>query len=259
MADDRQTWDIIAPAWDESVGDGSDFQKLLVFPTTDAFLQPGPGQRILDVCCGNGNYTRRLGRNGCEVVAFDGSAKMIELARARTRPEHGQIAYAVADACDEASLNQLTGPAFDAVVCSMAMMDLPTLDPLLRFVRRVLKPGSPFVFSVGHPAFHTNEPLKFATQSDGGEDDGAAAQTFGLLVTRYLTDWPHPSRGLLTQPVPNMLYHRPLSGLLRACFSAGFTLDALEEPAFPPDTRLRSPFSWARRPDLPPVLICRLR
>ncbi|MFN4241602.1 MAG: class I SAM-dependent methyltransferase [Tepidisphaerales bacterium] len=257
---DCADWDAIADHWDAQVGEGSDFQKLLVFPATDRLLELRGGEVVLDACCGNGHHARRLAARGCRVVAFDGSARMIHHARRRHRPGSGDVVYHVADACDIDALRQALGDErFDAAVCTMALMDLPTLEPLLHAVRTSLRPGGRFVFSVAHPAFFSNEPLKWAQQDDGGETDGRPRQTFGVLVTRYLTPWPHPSRGLLGQPRAHTMYHRPLSELLGACFAAGFVVTALAEPAFPPDTRLRSPFSWARRPELPPVLVVRLQ
>jgi SAM-dependent methyltransferase len=256
-SDQREDWNAIAPTWDESIAEGNDFQKMLIVPVTDHLLCPEPGMRILDACCGNGNYSRKLGQNRCEVIAFDGSSVMIDRAKKRTKPEHGNISFAVADACDEqAVLDVIGNRPLDAAVSSMAFMDLPDILPLLRAVRASLKPKAPFVFSVGHPCFHSNEAIKWATQTDG---EGEASQSFGVLVMRYISDWKHQSRGLLNQPIPHTMWHRPISTLLRDCFAAGFVVDALEEPTFPVDTRMRSPFAWSRRPEIPPVLVVRLR
>ena len=257
---DLEIWNAIADHWDKQVGEGSDFQKHLVIPATDRLLDVRPGQRVLDCCCGNGNYARKLfaatgSAPGAEVVAFDGSSRMIELCR--EKPGSELIEYHVADATDEAAILEVAaGRVFDRVVCTMAMMDLPTIEPLLRAVRAVIRPHAPFVFSIGHPSFHTNEAQMLAVQDHG---QGDANQDFSVIVKRYLTAWPHWSRGLLDQPRAHMLYHRSLSDILRTCFLCGFVIDGLEEPAFDPDTRLRSPFSWARRPEIPPVMVVRLR
>ena len=258
MSDDpREIWNDIAAHWDQQVGEGNDFQKQLVMPATDRLLVPGKRARVLDACCGNGNYARRLGRCGCEVVAFDGAPTFIDRARERTAASDGAIRYAVADACDEAAIVGLSeGRPFDAAVCSFAVMDLPVIEPLFRAVRRVLVPGGRFVFSTGHPAFHTNESRLIAHQDHG---EGEATQVFGVEVVRYKTDWPHASRGILGQPRPHWVYHRSLSTLLNSAFACGFTMDGLEEPTFAPDSRARSPFSWARRPDIPPAIVVRLR
>ncbi|MFT3786994.1 MAG: class I SAM-dependent methyltransferase [Tepidisphaeraceae bacterium] len=249
-------WDTIAPYWDEQVGEGNDFQKQLIFPTTDRLLTPKAGERILDACCGNGGYARRLGRMGCDVLAFDGSAAFVEIAKSKTKAVDDRIEYRHLDACDASALRTLNDQSFDAVVCSMALMDLPTIDPLVQAVRRVLKQGGRFVWSVGHPCFHTNEAVKVGTQIDG---EGEPVQTFGCLVTRYKTDWIHESRGLLNQPVSHTMWHRSIGTLMQSSFEAGFVVDGFAEPSFEPDTRARSPFSWARRPEIPPVLVVRCR
>ncbi len=255
--DPLDIWNQIASHWDEQVGEGNDFQKQLVMPATTRLLAPTARERILDACCGNGNYSRRLGRMGCEVLAFDGAAKFIQIAEARTQAADGSIEYRVIDACDEDAVKSLAPAAsFDAAVCSFAVMDLPTLSPLFRAVKALLTPRGRFVFSFGHPAFHTNESQMVARQNHG---EGTPTQFFGVEVIRYASDWPHKSRGLLNQPEAHWIYHRSLSTILRECFEAGFVVDGLEEPTFEPDTRARSPFAWARRTEIPPAMVIRLR
>ena len=46
-------------------------------------LNPQPGDFVLDVACGNGNYAAYLAERGVDVLAFDFSPRMIELARRR--------------------------------------------------------------------------------------------------------------------------------------------------------------------------------
>jgi 2-polyprenyl-3-methyl-5-hydroxy-6-metoxy-1,4-benzoquinol methylase len=67
----RDVWESLAEFWDEQIGEGNDFQKTLIIPATDKLLDPKPGETILDVACGNGNYSRHLGRRGVHVVACD--------------------------------------------------------------------------------------------------------------------------------------------------------------------------------------------
>ena len=51
----------------------------------------------------------------------------------------------------------------------------------------------------------------------------------------------------------------PLSMLLASCFKAGFVLDGMEEPASPRGSSAKNPFAWAKRPDIPPAIVLRLR
>src|SRR3954447_7032009 len=51
-------------------------------------LAPKPGERILDLGCGDGALTQKLVDLGCEVVAVDSSAPQVEAARNRGLDAH---------------------------------------------------------------------------------------------------------------------------------------------------------------------------
>src|SRR3981081_1238949 len=69
-----QTWD---PA---SYARNARFVSDLGSPVIE-LLAPQPGERVLDLGCGDGALTRKLVEFGCEVVAIDASAPQIEAAR----------------------------------------------------------------------------------------------------------------------------------------------------------------------------------
>jgi 2-polyprenyl-3-methyl-5-hydroxy-6-metoxy-1,4-benzoquinol methylase len=252
----RSVWERIALWWDSAIGEGNEFQRELIMPATDRLLAARPGDAVLDAACGNGNYSRRLARAGARVVAFDGSPTFIERARSRAKPEDGDIEYLVLDATDESALLSLGESRFDAAVCSMAMMDLPAISPLLCAVRRLLKPGGRFVFSIPHPCFNSSRSRMTAELV---EDRGKFSQIHGVHVIEYLRPTAELSSGIINQPEPHYLFHRPMSLLLAECVAAGFVLDGMEEPAFAPGTSAKSAFSWAKRPQIPPAMVVRLR
>lgn len=223
-------------------------------PATDRLLGVRAGERVLDICCGNGNYARRLARAGARVTAFDGAEDFLEAARRRTTPDDGGIEYHLIDATDEQAMRQLGAGTFDAAVCSMAMMDLPAIQPLLRATRVLLRPGGRLVFSVSHPCFNSNASVMTAELHNG---EGKLEQVFGVSITRYLSTNQDLSSGILHQPEPHWSFHRPLSALLGECFAAGFVLSGIEEPAYPRSTG-GNPFSWKKRPEIPPALVCRM-
>ena len=79
----RDVWERLGQWWDQAIGEGNDFQKTLIIPATDQLLEPRRDQLILDVACGNGNYSRRLAELGARVVACDFSQSILDLARAK--------------------------------------------------------------------------------------------------------------------------------------------------------------------------------
>ncbi|HLB29507.1 MAG TPA: class I SAM-dependent methyltransferase, partial [Dehalococcoidia bacterium] len=158
--DAQARWEANAEFWDERFGEGNSFQKLLIGPSTERLLAVRPGATVLDIACGNGAFSRRLAHLGAQVVAFDFSRRFLERARTRTTEHADRIEYKLVDATDEAQLLALGPQRFDAAVCTMALMDMATIEPLLSALGQLLKPGGPFVFSVMHPCFNNTAGCK---------------------------------------------------------------------------------------------------
>ena len=89
----RSTWDELAAFWDERVESGSTWQRHLIQPAVERLLLLQPGERVLEIACGNGEFARRMSELGGQVLAVDFSDGMLERASARGRhrlPAHGR-------------------------------------------------------------------------------------------------------------------------------------------------------------------------
>src|SRR5919201_6531370 len=150
----RQAWDHNAAFWDERMGEGNDFVEVLIWPTTERLLDLRPRERVLDIACGNGLTSRRMAALGTEVIAADFSEQMIRHAKRRTVAEPNRIQYLVLDATNYDALLALGEGTFDAALCNMALFDMAEIDPLMRAVGKLMRPGGRFVFSVIHPCFN---------------------------------------------------------------------------------------------------------
>ena len=128
----RDRWDTKAAFWDEHMADGNQFQRELIGPALERLLHLQPGERVLDVACGNGVNARWMARLGAEVLGIDFSRVFLERAAARKTPWDERITYQEIDATDEAALLALGEGTFNAIVCSMALMDMAEIGPLLR-------------------------------------------------------------------------------------------------------------------------------
>lgn len=254
--ENRRIWDANAHWWDDRIGDGNDFQTLLIEPATERLLAVSTADVILDIACGAGRFARRMAELGATVVGFDYSAKFIERARARTA-DNVTVEYHVLDAAKAAAVQSLGVRRFDKAVCTMALMDMPEINPLLSALTRVLKPGGVFVFSVTHPCFHSAAVHRFAEMYE--EEAGRHIIRTGVKVSSYVTPFARKTEGIIGQPEPQYYYHRPIHLLFQSCFNGGFVMDGIEEPALPKPDKQKAGVRWDDMPAIPPVMVVRMR
>lgn len=251
-------WDNIAEWWDDIIGDGNAFQDYLIEPSQERLLELKSGQRVLDIACGAGRFTRRMAAKGVSILAFDHSEKFIERARQRTTENADRIEYRVINATDKAAMLELGKKEFDAAVCTMGIMDMSSITPMISVLPELLKPGGCFVFSVSHPAFNSGTTQLIAEEKYLDRDLKTIS---GVKLTKYSQAFMHLGIGISGQSEPQYYFHRPISMLFNTCFKYGFSLDGMEEPAIPEelaDSRT-SPLNWAKLSYIPPVLVARMR
>lgn len=254
--ENRRVWDVNARWWDDRIGDGNDFQTLLIEPATERLLNIVAGDTILDVACGGGRFARRMAERGARVVAFDSSAEFVARARERT-PGDAPIEYLVVDAANEVALASLGANRFDKAVCTMALMDMAEIGPLFTALPRLLTRGGSFVFSVVHPCFHSAEVQRFAETAE--DASGRHVTRAGVKVSAYLSPFARKTEGIVGQPEPQWFFHRSLGVLCRYGFQAGFVVDGIEEPGLPASRGAEVGVRWHDMPEIPPVLAVRMK
>ena len=102
------------------------------------WLNPKPGEKILDLGCGDGVLTAQIAERGANVLGVDASPEMVDAARNR-----GITAQTI-DAAQMTFQRQ-----FDAVFSNAALHWIHDQQGLLRGVARALKPGGRFVAEMG--------------------------------------------------------------------------------------------------------------
>jgi trans-aconitate methyltransferase len=101
-------------------------------------LDPQPGERILDVGCGEGTLTRQIVARGATVLGIDNSPEMVEAARA------GGIDALLLDAADMQFFAE-----FDAAFSNATLHWVLEKQQAARAIYRALKPGGRFAGEMG--------------------------------------------------------------------------------------------------------------
>lgn len=150
----RQTWS--AQDYDAHARFVSD----LAGPALE-WLAPQPGERILDLGCGDGAVTAALKAMGAEVVGVDTSEALLAAARARGLDARRMDGQALEFA-----------PEFDAVFSNAALHWMTDPEAVIAGVHRALKDGGRFVAEFGG---HGNvaaivTAMRATAQRIGGEE-----------------------------------------------------------------------------------------
>lgn len=127
-----------ASRWDpRAYAANAAFVPAMGAPVLD-LLAPRPGERILDIGCGDGVLTQKIVEAGAEVVGVDASAEMVEAAVARGLDARVQDCQALA-----------FGAEFDAAFSNAALHWMLDKAGVARGAFAALKPGGRFVGEMG--------------------------------------------------------------------------------------------------------------
>jgi SAM-dependent methyltransferase len=209
--DSAEAWIALAPNHDTRV--------VLLDPVMLREAGNIAGQRVLDLGCGEGRFTRLLSARGATVVGLDPVRRLLDAARDTGSPDESYVqgggeALPFAD------------HSFNLVVAYLCLIDITDFRAAIRECARVLANG-------GHLLVANISNV--ASTSEGPVVDGEG-HFLHYTVDRYLEERP---KVLEWAGLRIRNWHRPLSAYMDAYLSAGLTLRRYLEP-MPADASLRN-------------------
>ena len=210
---------LVAQTWDPAeYGQHGSFVHGLAGGVLE-WLAAQPGERILDLGCGDGQLTKKLAATGALVQGVDASPEMIAAAHAR----------GVAADVASAELLPYAEVSFDAVFSNAALHWVRNQDAMMREVHRVLRPGGRFVAEMGGhgniAAIRVAFIASLARHGFGDRENEVNYYPTPEAYTRRLTQHGFTVEKIALIPRPTPLEEGGMSGWLRT-FRRG-VLDSL--------------------------------
>jgi ubiquinone/menaquinone biosynthesis methyltransferase len=95
------------------------------------------GMRVLDLACGTGDIALAAAKRGGSVTGLDITERMVELACRRNVSEGQQVRFLVGDM----TALPFGDEQFDVVTTGYGIRNVPEIEPAIREINRVLRPG----------------------------------------------------------------------------------------------------------------------
>lgn len=215
------SWGNVAGWYDELLENKEGtYQQDVILPNLKRLINPQKGDKILDIACGQGYFSRFLNEAGAQVTGADIAKELIGMARIHS-PKTISFEVAPADKLDFAQ-----DASFDKALIILALQNIENLQGAIKEAYRVLKPGGNFHIVLNHPAFR----IPKASSWEWSEKEKRQYRR----IDSYMSDMKHriemnPGAQKENEKKFTVSFHRPLQVYFKSLTKAGFAVTRLEE------------------------------
>lgn len=212
------SWQKVADWYDDLLEtDENSYQAKVISPNILRLMDIKSGERILDVACGQGYFSRQFASAGAQVTGIDLSKDLIDIAKKHTQKG---IEYFVAPADN---MNMIQSDSYDKTAIILALQNIKMAAETLGEISRILKVGGKLWIVLNHPVFRI-------PKHSGWEFDVKAGKQY-RSIDAYMSESEssidmHPGK---KDSVKTFSFHRPLQWYFKVFQKAGFSVTRLEE------------------------------
>lgn len=211
------SWGGVAHWYDTLLAGDDTYQARVILPNILRTMTIKKGERVLDLGCGQGFFTRAFFNEGAVATGVDLGKELIAIAKKDSSKEIQFFAGSAED------LSRFPDGGFDKVAMVLAVQNMEAPHKVFKECMRVLKKDGSLFIVMNHPAFRVPK------ESDWGYDEEKKAQY--RRVDKYLSESkveiemnPGKKGGATT-----VSFHRPLQYFFKTLANSGFAVARLEE------------------------------
>ena len=211
------SWEGVAPWYNEHLKESDTYQEKVIAPNLVRFLAIKKGERVFDLGCGDGYFSRIFKKEGANVSGIDASKTLIDLAK-KYDPKGN---YVVKKAEDMLGVKE----KYETVVSVLAFQNMKDGEKVFEVIKKHVVDGGRIVLVLNHPAFRVPK------ESDWHFDVKSSRQ--GRVVYRYLSEISIP---IVMNPGANKnkqqltySFQRPLQWYMKIASKNGFSMTRMEE------------------------------
>jgi ubiquinone/menaquinone biosynthesis C-methylase UbiE len=212
------SWGKVANWYDSLLDMDGTYQKDLILPNLERIMELKTSDKVLDIACGQGFFSREFARKSGEVVGADISKELVKIAKEKAGKNEKYFVIPADKMADE-----IQSGYFDKATIILAIQNIENFNGALGQASRSLKPGGRLFLVLNHPAFRI--PQKTAWAFDEEKKIQYRRVDEYLSESRTEIDMtPGKNKKEMT-----VSFHRPLQAYFKSLTKNGFLVSRLEE------------------------------
>ncbi len=217
------SWESVSSWYDEYLQSDDTFQSKVILPNLVRILDLKTSERILDLACGQGFFSKIFADLGAMVTGVDISTSLIEKAKKESQKQKSKpIAYHVSESH---KLSMIGDKTQDTIVVVLAFENISKINETLAECSRVLKQNGHIVIVLMHPTFRIPRDSDWEYSKDKSVQRRIISKYMSEITYEIVMNPGAPKN----KQIKTLSFHRPLQWYMKAFRKAGFGIVRLEE------------------------------